>query len=53
MTDNIIALKARRCGFSESMRAKREAELKAGKKVYYGVDCANGKDRTVETVKLP
>ena len=43
-----IILKARRCGFSAAMRAKLEAEIKAGKKVYFGADYAHDKDRTAE-----
>jgi len=50
---SIVAIKARQCGFSATMNAKMEAEIKAGKKVYFGKDFAHGKDKTVVTVKLP
>jgi hypothetical protein len=50
---SIITLKARQCGFSAAMKAKLEADIKAGKKVYFGIDNAHGKDRTAEIVRLP
>jgi hypothetical protein len=51
--ENIVFLKARQCGFSAAIKAKIEADIKAGKNVYFGVDNAHGKDRTAEIVRLP
>jgi len=46
-----IILKARRRGFSAALKAKLEVEIKAGK-VYFGIDYANGRDRTVEAMRV-
>jgi len=53
MEKSIVFLKARRCGFSKAVRAKFEADIKAGKKVYFGIDYANGESRSAEIVKHP
>jgi len=52
MTENAFT-KARRCGFSNAMRAKLEADIKAGKKVFVGMDYAKGKDFTAELNLTP
>jgi len=51
--ENNILMKARQCGFSNAMKEDVSAEVKAGQKVFIGMDYAHGKDKTIEIVRLP